>query len=121
MLITRHMLTKYLLSLDDLMHVIVISENMESVLGSAVHVERRHISDCSIRQHVSDTDNLFDDICNMLQVSSLETISTCKKHCAKTMLYLNGMITLRKRTLKLDIIIFYGVIWENLSMAQSVS
>ena len=29
-----------------------------------------------------------------------------KKHCAKTPLYLGGMITLRKRTLNLDIIIF---------------
>ena len=35
---------------------------------------------CSIRQHISDIDNLFDDTCNaVVRVSSLETISTCKK------------------------------------------
>ena len=81
---------------------------------SAVHLDRIHISDsctctnsnCSNRQHISDIDNLFDDIC---------------KHCVKTTLYLDGMIMLRKRTLKLDIIIFYGVIWENISRAQSVN
>ena len=41
--------------------------------------------------------------------------------CEKTTLYLDGMIMLRKRTLKLDMTIFYGVIWENLSMAQYVN
>ena len=95
---------------------------------SAVHLDRIHISDsctctnsnCSNRQHISDIDSLFDDISNVLRVSSLETITTCKKHCAKTKLYLDGMTMLRKRTLKLDITIFYGMIWENLSMAQSV-
>ena len=81
---------------------------------SAVHLDRIHISDsctctnsnCSNIQHISNIDNLFDDICNALRVSSLKTITTCKKHCAKTPLYLGGMITLRKRTLNLDIIIF---------------
>ena len=51
----------------------------------------------------------------------LKRLLHAKKHCAKTTLYLGGMIMLRKRTLKLAIIIFYGVIWENLSMAQSVN
>ena len=96
---------------------------------SAVHLDRIHISDsctctnpnCSNIQHISDIDNLFDDICNALRVSSLETVTACKKHCAKATLYLDGMIMLRKRTLKLDITIFYGVIRENLSMAQSVN
>ena len=54
---------------------------------SAVHLDRIHISDsctctnsnCSNRQHISDIDNLFDDICNALRVSSLETITICKK------------------------------------------
>ncbi len=54
---------------------------------SAVHLDRIHISDsctcnnynCSNREHISDIDNLFDDICNALRVSSLETITTCKK------------------------------------------
>ena len=54
---------------------------------SAVHIDRIHISDsctctnsnCSNRQHISDIDNLFDDICNALRVSSLETITTCKQ------------------------------------------
>ena len=86
---------------------------------SAVHLDRIHISDsctctnsnCSNRQHISDIDNLFDDICIAFRVSSLETITRCKKHSAKTTLYLDGMIMLRKRTLKLDITIFYGVIW----------
>ena len=78
------MLTKYLLSLDGLMQKIVISKNMES---AAVHLDRIHISDsctctnsnCSNIQHISDIDNLFDDICNALRVSSLTTITTCKK------------------------------------------
>ena len=59
---------------------------------SAVHLDRIHTSDscmctnpnCSYRQHITDIDNLFDDICNALRVSSLETITTCKKYCAKT-------------------------------------
>ena len=54
---------------------------------SAVHLNRIHISDsctctnsnCSNRQHISDIDNLFDDIRHALRVSSLETITTCKK------------------------------------------
>ena len=54
---------------------------------SAVHLDRIHISDsctctnsnCSNIQHISDIDHLFDDICNALRVSSLETITTCKK------------------------------------------
>ena len=92
---------------------------------SAVHLDRIHISDsctctnsnCSNRQHISDIDNLFDDICNALRVSSLKTITTCKKHCAKTTLYLGGMITHTEARYYY----FYGVIWENLSMAQSVN
>ena len=61
---------------------------------SAVHLDRIHISDsctctnsnCSNRQHISDIDSLFDDISNVLRVSSLETITTCKNivprlHC----------------------------------------
>ena len=51
----------------------------------------------------------------------LKRLLHAKKHCAKTALYLDGMIMLRKRTLKLDTTIFYGVIWENLNMAQSVN
>ena len=55
---------------------------------SAVRVDRIHISDsctctnsnCSNRQHISDIDNLFDDICNALRVSSLKTITTCNKN-----------------------------------------
>ena len=55
---------------------------------SAVHLDRIHTSDsctctnpnCSNRQHITDIDNLFDDICNALMVSSLETITTCKKN-----------------------------------------
>ena len=54
---------------------------------SAVHLDRIHISDsctctnsnCSNIQHISDIDKLFDDICNVLRVSSLEMINTCKK------------------------------------------
>ena len=54
---------------------------------SAVHLDRIHTSDsctctnpnCSNRQHISAIDNLFDDICNALRVSSLEMITTCKK------------------------------------------
>ena len=51
---------------------------------SAVHQDRIYISDsytctntnCSIRQHISDIDNLVDDICNVCRVCSLETINT---------------------------------------------
>ena len=59
---------------------------------SAVHLDRIPTSDsctctnhncsnhnCSNRQHITDIDDLFDDICNALRVSSLETITTCKK------------------------------------------
>ena len=51
----------------------------------------------------------------------LRRLLHAKQLCAKSTLYLGGIITLRKRTLKLDIIILYGVIWENLSMAQYVN
>ena len=51
----------------------------------------------------------------------LKRLLHAKKHCAKTTLYLGGMIMLRKRTLKLDITILYGVIWENLTIAQYVN
>ena len=88
---------------------------------SAVYLDRIHISDsytytninCSIRQHKTDIDNLFDDICNELRLCS-----TGKTNCAKTTLNLDGMIMLRKHTLKLDITIFCGVIWENLSIGS---
>ena len=53
---------------------------------SAVHLDKVQIPEsytctktyCSNRWHICDIDNLFDDICNALRVSSLETISTCK-------------------------------------------
>ena len=51
----------------------------------------------------------------------LKRLLYAKKHCAMSTLYLDGMTVLRKRTLKLDINILYGVIWENLCMAQSVN
>ena len=54
---------------------------------SAVNLDRIHSdsstcsnANCTIRQHISYRDNLFYDICNALRVSSLENISTCKKH-----------------------------------------
>lgn len=56
--------------------------------SSAVHLDRIHIPDsftcvntnCSMRRHISDIDNIFDEICNALRVSSLETICTCKNY-----------------------------------------
>ena len=56
---------------------------------SAIHLDRIHTSDscmctnpnCSNRQHITDIDDLFADICNALRVSSLETITTCKHFC----------------------------------------
>ena len=91
---------------------------------SAFHLDRIHISDsctctnsnCSNRQHISDIDNVM-----RFGYLDLKRLLHAKNNCAKTTLYLDGMTMLRKRTLKLDITIFYGVIWENLSMAQSVN
>ena len=68
--------------------------------SSAVHLDKVHIpesftyikTNCSNIWHICDIDNLFDDICNALRVSSFGTISTCKKHCVKIVLYPAGMI-----------------------------
>ena len=54
--------------------------------SSAVHLDKVHIpesftrtkTNCSNRWHTCNIDNLFDDICKALWVTSLETISTCK-------------------------------------------
>ena len=50
-------------------------------------------------------------------VSSLETITTCKKTLCQDYIVPGWNDYVKK----LDTTIFYGVIWENLSMAQSVN
>ena len=93
MYLTRSMLIKCLLFLDDPKHKIIISENMERIvlyIWTKVHIPELFTctkTNCSNRWHICDIDNLFDDICNALRVSSLETISTCKKHRVKITLH----------------------------------
>ena len=55
--------------------------------SGAVHLYKVHIpesftctkTNCSNRWHICNIDNLFDDMHNVVWVSNLETISTCKK------------------------------------------